>query len=148
VRAVVLSTRKQVGEQIADAMQEVISSAVLTNERIARSFGLNVVDFQTYGVLLRHDEPMTPGQLSRLTELPSSTTTRVLDRLESKGMVERRPDPADRRKVWVHALPFEDERVGAAYTEIVRQMDVVHTGFTVAELQTVLRYLHAVKHVR
>ena len=89
MRAVVLSTRKQVGEQIAEAMQEVISSAVLTNERIARSFGLNVVDFQTYGVLLRHDEPMTPGQLSRLTELPSSTTTRVLDRLESKGMHSR-----------------------------------------------------------
>jgi hypothetical protein len=35
-----------------------------------------------------------------------------------------------------------------AYTEIVRQMDVVHTGFNVAELQTVLRYLHAVNHVR
>lgn len=143
-----MSTRKQVGDQIADAMQEVIASAVLTNERIARSVGLNVVDFQTYGVLLRHGEPMTPGQLSQLTELPSSTTTRVLDRLESKGMIERRPDPADRRKVWVHAHPFEDERVGAAYAEIVQQMDVVHTGFTIAELQTVLRYLHAVKHVR
>lgn len=143
-----MSTRKQVGEQIAGAMQEVIAAAVLTNERIARSVGLNVVDFQTYGVLLRHGEPMTPGQVSQVTELPSSTTTRVLDRLERKGMVERRPDPDDRRKVWVHPLPFEDESVGAAYGEIVRQMDEVHAGFTVAELQTVLRYLHAVKHVR
>ena len=148
MRAFAVSTRKQVGEQIAGAMQELIASAVLTNERIARSFGLNVVDFQTYGVLLRHGEPMTPGQVSQLTELPSSTTTRVLDRLESKSMVERRPDPTDRRKVWVHALPLKDERVGAAYAEIVRQMDEVHTGFTVAELQTVLRYLQAVKQVR
>lgn len=143
-----MATRKQVGEQISGAMQEVIAAAVLTNERIARSVGLNVVDFQTYGVLLRHGEPMTPGQVSQVTELPSSTTTRVLDRLERKGMVERRPDPDDRRKVWVHSLPFEDERVGAAYAEIVRQMDEVHAGFSVAELQTVLRYLHAVKHVR
>jgi DNA-binding MarR family transcriptional regulator len=143
-----LSTRKQLGVQIALAMQEVIASAVLTNERIARSIGLNVVDFQTYGVLMRHGEPMTPGQVSQATELPSSTTTRVLDRLEANGMVERRPDAADRRKVWVHALPFDEERVTAAYAEIVRQMDGVHAGFTVAELQTVLRYLNEIKNLR
>lgn len=143
-----MSTRKQLGEQIAFVMQEVIASAVLTNERIARSIGLNVVDFQTYGVLLRNGEPMTPGQVSQATELPSSTTTRVLDRLEAKGMVERRADPGDRRKVWVHALPFDEERVTAAYAEIVRQMDEVHAGFTVAELQIVSRYLAAIKNVR
>lgn len=143
-----MSTRKQLGEQIALVMQEVIASAVLTNERIARSIGLNVVDFQTYGVLLRHAEPMTPGQLAQATELPSSTTTRVLDRLEVKGLVERRPDPGDRRKTWVHALPFEDEQIGAAYDEILRQMGEVHARFSVAELQTVLRYLHEIKQVR
>jgi DNA-binding MarR family transcriptional regulator len=143
-----LSTRKQLGEQIALTMQEVIASAVLTNERIARSIGLNVVDFQTYGVLVRNHEPMTPGQVSQATELPSSTTTRVLDRLESRGMVERRPDPADRRKIWIHAVPFDEERVTAAYTAILRQMDEVHAGFSVAELQTVARYLDAIKNVR
>jgi hypothetical protein len=36
----------------------------------------------------------------------------------------------------------------AAYGEILRQMDEVHAGYTVAELQTVLRYLNQVKNVR
>jgi DNA-binding MarR family transcriptional regulator len=143
-----LSTRKQIGDQIALVMQEVIAAAVLTNERIARSIGLNVVDFQTYGVLLRDEGPMTPGQLAQATELPSSTTTRVLDRLEAKGMVERRPDPSDRRRIEVHALPFYDERVHAAYAEILRQMETAHAGFTAAELQIVLRYLREIKDVR
>ena len=143
-----MSTRRQLGEQISFVMQEVIASAVLTNERIARSIGLNVVDFQTYGVLVRKGDPMTPGQLAAATELPSSTTTRVLDRLERKGMVERRPDASDRRKLWVHARPFDDDQVMAAYAEIVSQMDHVHAGFTVAELQTVLRYLKEIKNVR
>jgi DNA-binding MarR family transcriptional regulator len=143
-----LSTRKQLGEQIAVVMQEVIASAVLTNERIARSIGLNVVDFQTYGVLLRQGAPTTPGQLAQMTELPSSTTTRVLDRLEAKGLVERRPDPEDRRKTWVHALPVEDAQIGAAYDEIVRQMGEVHARYSVAELETVLRYLDEIKRVR
>lgn len=143
-----MSTRKQVGAQLALVLQEVIASAVLTNERIARSIGLNVVDFQTYGVLLRNDAPMTPGQVAQATELPSSTTTRVLDRLEAKGMVERSPDPEDRRKVWVHAVQLHDERIESAYAEIVRRLEEVHTGFTVAELQTALRYLNGIKDVR
>jgi hypothetical protein len=63
-------------------------------------------------------------------------------------MVERRPDPGDRRKIWVHAVPFDEERVGAAYADILRQMGEINAGFTVAELQTVLRYLHSVKLVR
>ena len=143
-----MSTRKQLGEQIALLMQEVIASAVLTNERIARSIGLNVVDFQTYGVLLRHGEPMTPGEVSQATELPSSTTTRVLDRLEAKGMVERKPDPGDRRKLWVQPVQWYDQRVNDAYESIVNQMEGVHAGYTVAELQTVLRYLNEIKNVR
>lgn len=143
-----MSTRKQVGAQIALTMQEVIASAVLTNERIARTIGLNVVDLQTFGVLLRHDGPMTPGQVAAVTELPSSTTTRVLDRLEAKGMVRREPDPTDRRKVWVHPMPFDHDGVNAAYAEILSKMEKAHAGFTVAELQTVLRYLEVIKNVR
>jgi DNA-binding MarR family transcriptional regulator len=143
-----VSTRKLVGEQISLAMQEVIASAVLTNERIARSVGLNVVDFQTYGVLLRQAEPMTPGQVAQATELPSSTTTRVLDRLERKGMIERTPDPDDRRKIWVRPVQWYDKRVHDAYAVIVDQMEDVHAGYTVAELKTVLRYLNDIKDVR
>jgi len=143
-----VSTRKQLGEQISVAMQELIASAVLTNERIARSVGLNVVDFQTYGVLIRNGSPMTPSQLAQATELPSSTTTRVLDRLEGKGMVERVPDPDDRRKVWVQAVEWYDQRVIDAYTRIVEQMDDVHARYSVADLRTVLRYLNDIKDVR
>jgi DNA-binding MarR family transcriptional regulator len=143
-----VSTRKQVGEQISLAMQEVIASSVLTNERIARSVGLNVVDLQTYGILMRHAEPMTPGQLAQATELPSSTTTRVLDRLERKGMIERSPDPDDRRKIWVRPVQWYDRRVFDAYASIVGQMEDVHAGYSVADLKTVLRYLNDIKEVR
>ena len=143
-----MSTRAQLGERIALLMQELIASAVLTNERIARQVGLNVVDLQTYGVLVRHGEPMTPGQLAQVTELPSSTTTRVLDRLEDKGLVHREPDPTDRRKTWVHAVPLDHPGVSAAYESIVRQMEEVHAVFTVADLRTVIRYLDAIKDVR
>src|SRR3954454_5494339 len=128
-------------------MQEVIAAAVLTNERIARLIGLNVVDLQTFGVLLRQGAPMTPGEVSAATALPSSTTTRVLDPLEAKGMVRRAADPDDRRKVLVHALPFDDAQVHQAYGQIMKEMAEVHEGFTLDELAVVERYLQAIAAV-
>ena len=143
-----MPSRAQVEEQIVEAMQEVIAAAVLTNERIARTIGLNVVDFQAYGVLLRTGGQLTAGRLAQETGLPSSTMTRVLDRLQAKGLVERRADPEDRRKVWVHALPYESPEVDAAYAVILRQMTEVQAGFTVAELRTILRWLREIAVIR
>ncbi|GAB3591430.1 MarR family transcriptional regulator [Angustibacter peucedani] len=142
-----MSTRAQVTERITQVMQEVIASSVLTNERIARHVGLNVVDWQTYGVIGRHEGAMTPGQVSAATGLPSSTTTRVLDRLEAKGLVQRDAAPDDRRKVLVTALPVTVVEVGEAYERILDQLEQVHREFTVDQLETVARYLEAVKDV-
>ncbi|WP_426565711.1 MarR family winged helix-turn-helix transcriptional regulator [Angustibacter sp. McL0619] len=135
------SRHAELTARIALRMQEVIASAVLTNERIARMIGLNVVDFQTYGLLLRRGAAMTPGEVSARTALPSSTTTRVLDRLEAKGLIRREAAADDRRKVLVHALPFDAEEVGRAYEEILEQMAVVHRGYSADELELVERYL-------
>ena len=75
-----MSSRDELTARISLAMRDVIAHAVLTNERIARSIGINVVDLQTVGVILRIG-PTTPSELAKRTALPSSTVTRVLDRL-------------------------------------------------------------------
>jgi DNA-binding MarR family transcriptional regulator len=143
-----VSTRKQLDRQIAEVTQELIAAAVLTSEHIARQVGVNAVDLQTYCVLVRHGEPMTPGQVAHATELPTSTTTRVLDRLEAKALVRRTPDPDDGRKTWVHAEPFVHPGAVAAYASMLSQVEEIHAGFGVGELKTVLRYLEAVTGVR
>jgi DNA-binding MarR family transcriptional regulator len=135
------SSHDELTARIALRMQEIIAAAVLNNERIARMIGLNVVDFQTYGLLMRRGEPMTPGELSAVTALPSSTTTRVLDRLEAKGMVRREAAPDDRRKVLVHVLPFDNAQVTQAYGQIVQQMAELHRRYSAGELELVERYL-------
>jgi DNA-binding MarR family transcriptional regulator len=128
-------------DRIALAMRRVIADAVLTNERIARGIGLNVVDLQTFGVLLDRGTPLTAGEISSLTELPTSTTTRVIDRLEKGGFVRRTSDPADRRKVVIEPLP---DRLGSfqnAYADILAGLARLHEQFSPAELETVARYL-------
>ena len=42
---------------------------------------------------------MTLGELSRELELSHSTVSGIVDRLQAKGLVDRRPSPNDRRYV-------------------------------------------------
>lgn len=55
------------------------------------------------------DSPKTIGELSKLTELPYSTMSGIINRLEQNELVSRRKDEQDRRIVWVSLA--DDERV-------------------------------------
>ncbi|HEV7743033.1 MAG TPA: MarR family transcriptional regulator [Pseudolysinimonas sp.] len=128
-------------ERISSAMRRVIADAVLTNERIARGIGLNVVDLQTFGILLDAGRPLTAGEISARTELPTSTTTRVIDRLEKGGFVRRASDPADRRKVVIEPIHERLASFQDAYAGILEDLARLNEGFSAAELDTIARYL-------
>lgn len=63
-------------------------------------------EFDVLSALRRAGEPfeLSPGALVQQTLSTSGTMTNRIDRLEARGMVERRPDPADKRGVKVRLL--------------------------------------------
>jgi DNA-binding MarR family transcriptional regulator len=56
---------------------------------------------RVFVVLAQSDVPPTMGELSTCLDLPLSTATRIVDWLVRGGLVERVPDPSDRRVVRV-----------------------------------------------
>jgi DNA-binding MarR family transcriptional regulator len=62
-------------------------------------FGLQPGWFDLLAALRRAGAPfeLNPTQLMRATLLSSSGMTKRLDRMEAAGLIERRPDPDDRR---------------------------------------------------
>ena len=64
------------------------------------------------GVLARSG-PVRLGELSGHLHIAARSTTDVVDSLEERGLVRRRPDPGDRRSTFVE-LTAEGERVSAA----------------------------------
>ena len=72
----------------------------------------------------------SPGQTRRLelsgggqlveTLVTSGTMTNRVDRLTSRGLVERRPDPDDRRSIRVRLTPAGSAVVDAALADLVR----------------------------
>jgi DNA-binding MarR family transcriptional regulator len=63
--------------------------------------------------VLLHDGPMRLSQLSEHLRIAPRSTTEVVDGLEERGLVERRPDPADRRATLV-APTAEGQAAGQA----------------------------------
>lgn len=48
---------------------------------------------------------LSQTELAAILEVEPITVARLIDRLEASGMVERRPDPSDRRMHRLHLLP-------------------------------------------
>ncbi|MEU5514357.1 MarR family transcriptional regulator [Streptomyces griseoaurantiacus] len=61
-------------------------------------------------------EPLPMRRLARKLKCEPSNVTGIVDRLESRGLVERRPDPADRR-VKLAAATEEGRRVARGLRE-------------------------------
>lgn len=85
-------------------------------------------EFDVLSALRRSGEPyqLSPGQLVHETLVTSGTMTNRVDRLVRKGLVERLPDPADRRGVQVRLTPGGRGAVdGALDALIAREKDLL-----------------------
>lgn len=83
--------------------------------------GLEPWEFDVLAALRRAGDPyeLSAGQLVTATMVTSGTMTNRVDRLQSKGLVERRPAPSDRRGVLVRLTPAGRERVDSALDELM-----------------------------
>jgi DNA-binding MarR family transcriptional regulator len=64
-------------------------------------------------------EPLPMRKLAQKLKCEPSNVTGIVDRLEARGLVERRPDPADRR-VKLAAATEEGRRVARSLRESLR----------------------------
>jgi MarR family transcriptional regulator, transcriptional regulator for hemolysin len=74
---------------------------VLRFEQRAREISLTLPQC---GVLIRleKNEGVSQARLAELTDVEPMTMVRIIDRMEADGLLERRPDPEDRRARRVH----------------------------------------------
>ena len=83
--------------------------------------GMEQWEFDVLAALRRAGTPyeLSPGRLLRETLVTSGTMTNRVDRLSARGLVERYPDPDDRRGVIVRLTAEGKSVVDAAFTELL-----------------------------
>src|SRR4051794_17139108 len=98
-------------------MQRYQRSVQAFDDAVGRRLGLGPADLRCLDWLAAG--PKTAGELARGTGLRAAATTALLDRLERRGLIERLPDEADRRRVLVRMTPTAEQQVGAFYGPLV-----------------------------
>ena len=99
--------------------------AAILDDRRAVAFadhGLQAHEFDVLAALRRAGEPfeLTAGELSALTHVTSGTMTSRLDRLTSRRLVSRHPDPDDGRLVRVRLTAAGRRQLDAAFAALVQ----------------------------
>jgi len=91
-------------------------------ERIYSSHGLNGASFDVLATLRRSGIPyeLSPTELINWTMVTSGTMTNRLDRLENKGLIERRTNPKDRRSSVIALSKKGFELIDMVVTEHVK----------------------------
>lgn len=115
---------------------------VLLHHAIASKSGINVTDMQCIN-LLQLRGPMTPGQIAETMFLTTGgAITAVIDRLEKAGLVERRRDEADRRRVIVEATKSGAVReLGERFEPVGERYEELLGAFNDEQLRLILDYL-------
>ena len=85
-------------------------------ERLQEETGLLLADNEA--LLNLSEEPLRMSDIARKLILSRGGTTKVIDRLEDLGYVQRSPDPADRRATIVE-ITDQGHRAKAAAREVI-----------------------------
>lgn len=100
---------------------------------------LDLWEFDVLAALHRSGAPyeLSPGELIEQMMSTSGTMTNRIDRLAGRGLVERLPDPHDRRGVRVKLAPAGRKLVRAALADLVEMEVTILDSLSADERETV-----------
>ncbi len=110
----------------------------------ARQYGMSRAQ---WAVLVRIDrtEGLKQSELAEILDLQPISLTRLLDRLATNGLIERRPDPNDRRANRLYLLPAARPMLNQLSTLGADMMATVLEGLDDNAIERMLRDLELVK---
>jgi MarR family transcriptional regulator for hemolysin len=111
----------------------------------ARQLGISRAQW-TVLIRLDRSEGLKQSELADIMELQPITLTRLLDRLAASGLIERRPDPNDRRANRLYLTPAARPLLEQLARLGSEMMDGVLAGFDRKDVERMLDDLDAVKN--
>jgi MarR family transcriptional regulator, transcriptional regulator for hemolysin len=103
---------EQIDRDILILLHDVARMQRTRFDQWARTYGMT----RAQGIILtRLDRQpgLSQNEMAALCEVEPITVGRLVDRLEARGLIERRPDPSDRRIRRLHLLPAAEPVLAA-----------------------------------
>lgn len=122
-----------------EALRELVTTGARVNHVVARRAGISDTELVTLEHLSR--EEIGPAEVARRLEVSTAAATGIVDRLVSRGHVERQPHPADRRRTQLVLTPSGQREVVSHLLPMFVALDRLDREFSADERAVVERYL-------
>jgi DNA-binding MarR family transcriptional regulator len=127
-------------QQVNKKAREYGISTVLFRHAVGELLGVNVTDMECLAHIF-FNGLATPSELSRYAGLTSGATTAMLDRLEQAQLIERRPNPQDRRGTLIVLSNERTRELSAIFASARKAVDELASSYDEKELELISNYL-------
>lgn len=132
----VSSSKPNLKQRTLNAVRDYGVNLTLFRNAVSEWAGLNTTDMECLRLLFLKGVS-TPSQLARHTGLTSGATTAMLDRLEKAGLIERQPNPEDRRGTLIIAAKTAAEKAASWFESARQAQDELVSSYSENELEII-----------
>lgn len=133
-----------INREIAFTIMDVARMLRTYADQRARQFGISRAQW-TVLVRLDRSEGLKQSELAEILDLQPISLTRLLDRLAENGLIERRPDPHDRRANRLYLMPAARPLLAELADLGHEMMDTVLEGFDAGANERLLSALNVMR---
>jgi DNA-binding MarR family transcriptional regulator len=130
------STKTDLKKRALMAVRDYGVNLTLFRNAMSEWAGLNITDMECLRLLFQKGIA-TPSELSKFTGLTSGATTAMLDRLEKAELIERRPNPNDRRGSLIAPAESSAEKAASWFTSARTAQDELISSYSESELEII-----------
>ena len=131
------STKNDLKKRALNAVRDYGVYLTLFRNAVSEWAGLNTTDMECLRLLF-FKGISTPTELARHTGLTSGATTAMLDRLEKAGLIERRPNPDDRRGTLILPAKSAAEKAASWFESARKAQDELVSSYSEKELEIIV----------
>ena len=129
-------TKTELKKRALSAVREYGVNLTQFRNAMSESAGLNVTDMECLRLLFQKGIA-TPSELARHTGLTSGAATAMLDRLEKAGLIERRPNPNDRRGTLIAPQKTSAEKMVSLFESARKAQDQLISSYSESDLEII-----------
>lgn len=129
-------TKTELKKRALAAVRDYGVHLTLFRNAVSEWAGVNVTDMECLRLLFLKGTA-SPSELAKHTGLTSGATTAMLDRLEQAGLIERRPNPDDRRGTLIAAAESSAEKAASWFASARNAQDKLISSYSEEELEII-----------
>ena len=130
------STKTELKKRALMAVAEYGAHLTLFRNAMSESLGLTSTDMECLRLLFLKSIA-TPSELAKHTGLTSGATTAMLDRLERAGLIERQPNPHDRRGTLIAPTKSSAKKAASWFESARKAQDELISSYSEKELEVI-----------